>query len=234
MMNGDDRQTLASPDNTEINFPCAFAYDSLSDGELIERVTSHADEEAFVFIFHRHQAAIYRFVLHLSGSVGIAEDVCQEVFIALMRQSAQFDSTRGTLGAYLFGVARHLTFRHLERQRMYVNLEGEDDHPTMTNTATNNAHALHAMTNPLDEFTRDEDVRRVRQAILTLPVHYREVIVLCELHEKTYDEAAEVLGCAVGTIRSRLHRARALLAARLQPTTTKDTTPELLNARCFA
>jgi len=228
-MNGDDRQTLASPDNTEINFPCA--YDSLSDGELIERVTHHADEEAFVFIFHRHQTAIYRFVLHLSGSIGIAEDVCQEVFIALMRQSAQFDSTRGTLGAYLFGVARHLTFRHLERQRMFVNLEGEDDGATMTNTATN---AMHKMTNPLDEFTRDEDVRRVRQAILTLPVHYREVVVLCELHEKTYDEAAEVLGCAVGTIRSRLHRARALLAARLQPTPEKDSTPELLTARCFA
>lgn len=228
MMNGDDRQTLTAPHNTEMNFPCA--YDSLSDGELIERVTHHADEEAFVFIFHRHQSAIYRFVLHLSGSTGIAEDVCQEVFIALMRQSAQFDSTRGTLGAYLFGVARYLTFRHLARQRMFVNLDTQDDGATMTNSVS----AQHMTTNPLDEFTRDEDVRRVRQAILTLPAHYREVVVLCELHEKTYDEAAEVLGCAVGTIRSRLHRARALLAARLQPTPEKDSTPELLNARCFA
>jgi RNA polymerase sigma-70 factor (ECF subfamily) len=63
--------------------------------------------------------------------------------------------------------------------------------------------------------TRAEGIARVRRAVLSLPVRYREVIVLCELQELTYAEAAQALGCAIGTVRSRLHRARALLAGKL-------------------
>jgi RNA polymerase sigma-70 factor (ECF subfamily) len=63
---------------------------------------------------------------------------------------------------------------------------------------------------------RDEEIESVRQAVLGLPLHYREVVVLCELEEMSYGEAAASLGCAVGTVRSRLHRARALLKRRLR------------------
>jgi RNA polymerase sigma-70 factor (ECF subfamily) len=66
-----------------------------------------------------------------------------------------------------------------------------------------------------DEFTSLETVARVRQAIATLPENYREAVVLCELEEMSYEEAASALDCPVGTVRSRLHRARALLAEKL-------------------
>ena len=68
---------------------------------------------------------------------------------------------------------------------------------------------------PLGELTRGERVAMLRRAVFALPVRYREVVVLCDLEELTYAEAADALGCAIGTVRSRLHRARTMLAARL-------------------
>jgi RNA polymerase sigma-70 factor (ECF subfamily) len=56
----------------------------------------------------------------------------------------------------------------------------------------------------------------LRRAVLSLPLRYREAVVLCDLQETPYAEAADALGCAVGTVRSRLHRGRALLAAKMQ------------------
>jgi RNA polymerase sigma-70 factor (ECF subfamily) len=61
-----------------------------------------------------------------------------------------------------------------------------------------------------------ETVEQVRRAVLALPASYREVVVICELHELGYAEAAQILGCPVGTVRSRLYRARELLALRLE------------------
>ena len=67
------------------------------------------------------------------------------------------------------------------------------------------------------DVTRKETIDSVRKAVLSLPEHYREVVVLCDLQEMDYAEAAAALGCAVGTVRSRLHRARAMLLEKLRP-----------------
>jgi RNA polymerase sigma-70 factor (ECF subfamily) len=68
----------------------------------------------------------------------------------------------------------------------------------------------------LANLTRAEAVEAVRQAVLALPTHYREVVVMCDLEEMDYAGAASALGCSVGTVRSRLHRARGLLTAKLR------------------
>jgi RNA polymerase sigma-70 factor (ECF subfamily) len=68
---------------------------------------------------------------------------------------------------------------------------------------------------PVDDIGRRRDVDLLRRAVIGLPVRYREAVVLCDLQELSYADAAAALGCAVGTIRSRLHRGRALLARRL-------------------
>ena len=73
-----------------------------------------------------------------------------------------------------------------------------------------------SMRDPLDDLTRKEMLESLRQAILALPAHYREVVVFCELHEMSYAEVAETLDCAIGTVRSRLNRARTLLAEKLR------------------
>ncbi len=69
--------------------------------------------------------------------------------------------------------------------------------------------------NPLADLTRAEGLEALRRAVLSLPLGYREAVVACDLQELTYAEAAEALGCAVGTVRSRLFRGRALLASKL-------------------
>ena len=181
-----------------------------SDAELL-RLMSAGDEDAFTTIYRRRQAGVYRFALQMSGSEAVAEDVVQEVFMVLMRDADKFDPTRGSLAAYLYGIARNLVLRSFQKERPLVALseEAEDE-----GGARGELVAHH---DPLGDLTRGETVARVRQAVLALPEHYREVVVLCELHEMSYAEAAEALECAVGTVRSRLHRGRALLVEAPAP-----------------
>src|SRR5204863_10076094 len=69
---------------------------------------------------------------------------------------------------------------------------------------------------PLVDLTSGEELEALRRAVLSLPLKYREVIVLCDLQEMSYEDAASSLACALGTVRSRLHRARALLTCKMQ------------------
>lgn len=182
-------------------------------------------------LYRRRQAGIYRFALHMSGSQTIAEDVTQEVFMVLMRESHGYDATRGALSSYLYGIARNHVLRFLDRNRPFVPMT-IDDYGEETSAAD---EQLVAQDDPLAELARNETIANVRQAILALPSHYREVVVLCDLHELSYAEAAEILSCAVGTIRSRLHRARALLVEKLRASGETNTASNgFKTAGCFA
>ena len=97
-----------------------------TDDELLLRIRQ-GDEQAFMALYHRRQGALYRFALHLSGSAAAAEDITQEVFLALFRDGCGFDASRGTLSGYLFGIARKLVLRYVERTRPDVALEFESD-----------------------------------------------------------------------------------------------------------
>jgi RNA polymerase sigma-70 factor, ECF subfamily len=176
---------------------------TVADVTLLRRMSA-GDDEAFTTLYRRRQGGIYRFALQMSGSQAIAEDVTQEVFLLLIRESAAYDPVRGSLQAFLYGVARNHVLRALERNREGVPLEDEPE-PCAVG-------AQDALTN----LTRAEALEAVRQAVLALPSHYREVVVLCDLEEVDYANAAAVLGCSIGTVRSRLHRARGLLTAKLR------------------
>jgi len=165
------------------------------------------DEQAFVALYRRKQSAIYRFALHMSGSATVAEDVTQEVFMALLRDECGFDPERGTVSGYLFGIARKLVLRNLERGRSDVTLDTESEDGV--------APELAVTDDPLAELTHREGIEALRRAVVTLPRRYREVVVLCDLEEIDYAEAAVALGCPIGTVRSRLHSARALLLEKL-------------------
>jgi RNA polymerase sigma-70 factor (ECF subfamily) len=177
-----------------------------TDDELLVRLRK-GDEEAFVTLYRKRQAAIYRFALHMSGSLTVAEDVTQEVFLALLRQECGFDPERGTLSGYLFGIARKLVLRNSERGRSNVALENDLDDGTLPELAVND--------DPLLELTHREGIESLRRAVQALPRRYREVVVLCDLEEVDYADAAVALGCPIGTVRSRLHRARGLLLDKL-------------------
>jgi RNA polymerase sigma-70 factor, ECF subfamily len=198
---------------TVIENPGMNAFDTCSDETLLQMAMA-GDEEAFTRLYRRLRGAVYRFARRMSGSSSVAEDVTQEVFLILLRRAELYDQRRGALSTYLMRIARNEILRRLDRDRAYVTLVEEDAAPDKKDK--NPDENLIVRIDPLGSLMRNEEIESVRQAVLGLPLHYREVVVLCELEEMSYGEAAASLGCAVGTVRSRLHRARALLKRRLR------------------
>jgi RNA polymerase sigma-70 factor (ECF subfamily) len=204
----------------------------LTDDGLLRRMMA-GDEDAFTILYRRRHPALFRFALHMSGNVAVAEDVTQEVFVTLIRDVRRFDPARGTLGGFLLGVARNHLRKRWEQDRRSVPLGVDADELGHTlagpagfgngngngSTSSNgngNGNGSSTFYNSHDLFASLETVGRVRQAIQTLPENYREAVVLCDLEEMSYEEAAQALDCPVGTVRSRLHRARALLLEKLR------------------
>lgn len=204
------------------------AQPELSDSELLQSMLA-GEEEALAALYRRRQRGVYRFALQMCGSQAVAEDVTQEVFMVLIRDGHTFDSSRGSLNAFLLGIARNHVLRRLRRERFYVPIEG-----ALESNVTTNGASL-ATAGPLDNLSRTETIESVRSAVLALPERYREVVVLCDLEEMSYVEAAKILDCAIGTIRSRLHRGRALLIEKLRPAHEEETAAATTKpARCFA
>ena len=169
------------------------------------------DAQAFEALYDRRQGGIYRYALRMTGSEAIADDVTQEVFLSLMRDRSDYQPSRGSVKSYLYGMARHRLLRLLDREKTQVSFDNSDSE--LEEAAYVRLHADH---DPFLDLARDEVVELVRQAVLSLPAHFREVIVLCHLQEMNYADAAEVIKCPIGTVRSRLARARSLLVGKLE------------------
>ena len=187
---------------------------SIADQErddVLLRRAGKGDEEAFTLLYRRHQAALYRFALRMSGNAWAAEEIVQDVFMTLMRDPKKFDTARGTLGGFLYGVTRNRVLKHFERSpQREVQLEEKDEN------GGGSGIVLLDATTPAIQAEKRERVEQVWTAVLDLPAEFREAVVLCELEERSYEEAAQIIGCPIGTIRSRLHRGRALLMARFE------------------
>jgi len=181
--------------------------DLIPDNQLLTRI-ARGDTEAFSLLFRRRQGEIYRFALHMTGRPAIADDVTQDTFLAVLRDAGRYDASRATVVAWLCGIARHHVLRRFERERPMATIDMDDD-------SLRSESRLVADQNVLSDLTRAEQVDAVRDAVMTLPVRYREAVVLCDLQELSYADAAAALGCALGTVRSRLHRGRTLLASKL-------------------
>jgi len=166
--------------------------------ELLRRA-AEGDEEAFVALYRRFQGAIYRFAWRMTGSREAAEDVTQETFLAIVRGPGRYEEGRGPFGAYLYGIARNLLMKRAGRERPFVAL-GEEQ------------QALRTAEDPAADLDRRQAVEAVRHAVLALPAHYREVVVLAELHGLPYEEVAAALGISAVAARVKVHRARLKLA----------------------
>jgi RNA polymerase sigma-70 factor, ECF subfamily len=175
----------------------------VDDAELLER-SRRGEEGAFSELYGRHQAAIYRYAVHMCGA-NAGDDVVQETFLAVLKQRGRTDAPRQSVAGYLFGIARHVVLQRLEARYEPLTDSGEDDVSGVASSALT----------ALDDLTRAETIAAVRAAVQSLPLVYREAVVLCDLQEMEYSTAAGVLQCPVGTVRSRLSRGRALLVAKL-------------------
>lgn len=176
----------------------------LSDEVLLPAV-ARGSEEAFLTVYRRRQASVYRYAVHLSGDADVAAETVQETFLALFRDAGRLDPARGTVLAWLFAVARNQVLRQMRSRRQHLSLE-EDDQPEPVAPGC-----------VLAGLEQEQLSARVREYMETLPAVYREVLVLCDMQGLSYEEVAAIAGCPTGTVRSRLHRARALLAGKLRP-----------------
>jgi RNA polymerase sigma-70 factor (ECF subfamily) len=167
------------------------------------RCARAGDEQAFAALYRRHSGAVYRYVWLLTGSESAAADAMQEAFIELI-EADRFDPARGSIAAYLCGIARHRAFRANDRRLIPV--ESIDD-------LLDSEPDLQPL--PQEALERGRALERLYAAIRQLPAPFREVLILVELQELPYAEAAAIAGIEVGTVRSRLSRAKARLAAIL-------------------
>ena len=178
----------------------------MSEKELLEKIRS-GNEAAFLELYNAWQNTIFRFAVQMTGSKSLAEDITQDVFMLLIRKNVAFDPQKGSFSSFLYGIARNFSMRtlrkHFRHQGIFSIFKSSKDEPV-------------AQSNPLMDLSENETTQNLRRCILSLPPRYREVIVLCDLHELTYMEAANAINTEVGTIRSRLHRGRELLAQKLR------------------
>jgi RNA polymerase sigma-70 factor (ECF subfamily) len=184
--------------------------ENASDHQLLKWVLA-GEETAFVALYRRWQRNIFRFALRVSNSRSVAEDVTQEVFLALMNSRLRFDAGLGSFSSYIYGIARNHTLRRIRRERFYTPMVPEE-----FGTRSNGVDQDKPDSNPLAQLAHREKIESLHNAIAALPLHYREIVALCELQELDYGEAARIVGCPEGTVRSRLHRARVLLQEKLR------------------
>jgi RNA polymerase sigma-70 factor (ECF subfamily) len=196
------------------------APDDPPDRELLQRALA-GDRVAFGAVYSRYQSVVYRFARAMTGSADAAADVTQEVFVTLIRNLRRYDPDRATLSTYLYGVARNMSRHRLRRERRFLSLD------RLARVA-----AGRRCDDPAREFTGVEDAARVRAALRLLPVRYREAIILCDLHEVSYADAAAIVRTSVGAVRSRLHRGRRLLRDRLKQMDEAMARHEANPARC--
>jgi RNA polymerase sigma-70 factor (ECF subfamily) len=155
-------------------------------------------DAAFQAAFGQHKDAVYRFAWRMSSSPSIAEDITQDVFLALLRDD-RFDPARGSLRGFLLGIARNLVLKRWREEQRWDELDDEQ-----------------FVASPLD--VEQMDVGEiVGRAVRSLPPLQREVVVLAEYEELSLAEIARMVGAEVGTVKSRLHRGRDNLRKMLAP-----------------
>ncbi|MFD2365554.1 RNA polymerase sigma factor [Pseudoduganella sp. GCM10020061] len=178
-----------------------------TDIELLRQLRD-GSSAAFQALYRRHQGPLYRFALLRCGSPDTAADVVQEVFLGLLSGSFGYDPLRGQLQNFLFGVARNVVMKLEETRRRTDSLScAEDEDGELDLGGDDSAE-------PLKRMLGNEQAEQVRLALSKLPPHYRDAVILYELHDMSYLEIADICQVDIGTVRSRLSRGRAALAKK--------------------
>ena len=175
-----------------------------ADTATLLRALRRGEPEALDRLYRQEAAAVYRYALALGGDAGAAADATQDAFVALAEQPAGFDPARGTLGAYLAGIARHALLAQWRRQGRET---APDDEAL--------AELPGAEPDPEQQLVARQDLQQLWAAVRRLPWPQREAVVLVDLQGRAYAEAAAIAGCELNTLRTRVLRGRQRLAAAL-------------------
>ena len=182
--------------------PAGPVQPSPPDAELVRQAAA-GDSEAFAALYGRYQGPVYRFARMMSGVDAVAEEITQDVFVTLMRDLGRYEAGRAQLSTYLYGIARNLTRNRMRRERYLVRIafDGIGDPVAPGDVCAT--------------LSRAQELQRLRCAIRSLPSRYREVVILAHLHGLPYAEIAAIVQAPIGTVRSRLSRAKNMLANAL-------------------
>jgi RNA polymerase sigma-70 factor (ECF subfamily) len=159
-------------------------------------------EAEFQKHFDEHKDAVYRFAWRMTSTAVVAEDIAQDVFLSLLRQPQRFDPSRGTMRAFLLGIARNVALKRWRDEERWEELGDEE-------------FVMQPMN--IDHVERNEIAETVGNAVRSLPPLQREVLILAEYEDLSLEEIARAVESEVGTVKSRLHRARENLKQMLAP-----------------
>jgi RNA polymerase sigma-70 factor (ECF subfamily) len=190
-----------------------------NEDALLLRDLIAGDEWAFTELYRRRRREIYRFAFAMTRSAALAQDVMQDVFLRLLEDATRFDPSKGSVRAWLLGCARHVVLDRLRAESRWTAEPAAEDGPSAPCSAE-------------DAIFAEQRLAQLHAAILGLPMEYREAVALCEIAELSYAECAAVVGCPIGTVRSRLHRARALLARQLAEIADNEAPLRRVNEAC--
>ena len=168
-------------------------------------VTISVTNAEFERVFREHKDAVYRFAWRMCGSPEAAEDIAQDVFVSLLRHPEVFDPERGALRPFLLGITRNLALKRWRGESRWDELEDDQ-----------------FIAPPVDT-SAGELAEIVGNAVRSLPPLQREVLILAEYEELTLEEIARIVQTEIGTVKSRLHRARENLRRILAPLKPRNT-----------
>ena len=176
---------------------------------LVSRL-ARGDRQALDLVYRAEGAEVYRYALAMCGNPAWSADATQDAFVQLAEHTAGYDASKGPLRAWLCGIARH---KLLARWR---DARGESPAGEPDDEEAGPEHD-YAHASPEGELARTQDTEALWRAIRELPWGFREALVLVDLQERSYAEAAQIAGVELNTLRTRVHRARQRLARALAP-----------------
>lgn len=201
------------PRATDPASPADAPREKATDEPLLDRYR-RGDGESFAALVHRYHRELFHFLVHILGDRGAAEDVFQETFLQVHQSAAQFDPSR-SFRPWLFTIAANKARDRLRAQArrptlpLHAHVEpGAEGAGTFAELVESSAEA------PGEQMEREEQRKRVRDAVLAMPGHLREVLLLSYFHRFPYQQIGDILGIPLGTVKSRLHAAVTTFADR--------------------
>jgi RNA polymerase sigma-70 factor (ECF subfamily) len=187
---------------TDTGAVLARATASDSDAKLVARIAA-GDKLAMQVLFARHRTAVYRWLLRFVGNETVAEDLLSDVFFDVWQQAGRFEG-RAAVTTWLLSIAR---FKALSARRRRTDAELNETIEATVADPADNAEVI---------LEKKHQGEVVRDALTKLSPEHREIIDLVYYHDKSVDEAAEILGVPSATVKTRMFYARKKLAVQVQ------------------
>lgn len=185
----------------------------LSDQDLVEQIKA-GTEASFEVLLKRYRDRVYRLVISFTKNPADAEEVLQDVFLAVYRKIGSFEQ-RSTFSTWLYRIAVNTALMKL-RSRGPVQESIDEYLPQFTKDGRHAHMVVDFTQGPEKQLLRKEREQVLREAIDALPPDYKVVLVLKDLEGLSNEEVAEVVGASVLAVKARLHRARLVLRGKLE------------------